>query len=255
MRQVYYNLTLQVNGITDTFSFNDQLGKHSTSVFSVRWNTTSVPQSGITELTNTSFRLDFVPASGDVLEVWYLSNQVTPAIELPDSGISGDQITYTQIQDIIWDWVDAYSTDYEGVPSVKYPVIWAEQSGPQPTGRFITLKIISFTPTEITNNYDYKDGEYQYYKNVSITLSINAYGGNAIHILQQIDNSLILPETREYFRSAHLTQYDSSDVEDLTVLLNSNFENRANLDVQFYCTRTITSSVGWIENVNTPTIS
>ena len=114
MIQVYVNLTENLDGINSSFSFNDKSNKSSYSFFIVQWNTTIVPQSCITELSSTSFQLDFIPSENDTLEVWYFTNQSTPDITAPTPAIS-DKIGLTifEIKNVIWDWVNSYSIDIQ----------------------------------------------------------------------------------------------------------------------------------------------
>jgi hypothetical protein len=94
MAQVYKDLTSQVDGVNQIFNIVGEQEKDTLSIFTVRYNSTVVPQPCVTELTSTSFELNFAPLVGDVLEVTYLdtlsnvtiiANNITNHI-LPISG-------------------------------------------------------------------------------------------------------------------------------------------------------------------------
>lgn len=72
MAQVYKDLTDQVDGINKVFVITGENEKDTESIFTVRYNSSVVPQPCVTELTTTSFELNFAPLVGDVLEVTYL---------------------------------------------------------------------------------------------------------------------------------------------------------------------------------------
>ena len=250
MIQVYVNLTENLDGINSSFSFNDKSNKSSYSFFIVQWNTTIVPQSCITELSSTSFQLDFIPSENDTLEVWYFTNQSTPDITAPTPAIS-DKIGLTifEIKNVIWDWVNSHSIDNTVAPSISSNVIWSDQNAPQPQPPFITLKIINETDIGLTGEKYYVDETFNYLQTKSITLSINMYGGNAQQVLSTLENSLMLPEVREYFRNSLIIQYDCSEVTNIATLMDTVYESRSNLDVMFYVQNAISSTSTNIDSV------
>jgi hypothetical protein len=161
----------------------------------------------------------------------------------------------SEVKDIIYDWVVSYSIDGCFTESVEPHVIWAEQTGEQPEPPYITLKVINNLDVGVKANYTYENDTLSYHKQKSLTLSVNMYGSDAMDVLTRLDDSLSLPEVRQYFIDNQLSPYDTSGVKDITVFLDTVYESRANLDIFFYYARSIVSKNKNINTIETPVIN
>ena len=142
-----------------------------------------------------------------------------------------------ELETILFDWVRDYSID-GCFPSLRENhIIWAEQNEFQPTPPFITLKLIS-GPNEVGNNDELKFNEatqdFSTDSMRSITLNIQVFGTDAYDIISKLQASLQNPNVQDYFHSNNISQYDNTDIIDLTELLEQKFEKRKSMDVFFY---------------------
>ncbi len=164
-------------------------------------------------------------------------------------------LSISQVKDIIYDWVVQYSIDACFKEQVEPHIIWAEQTGPQPEPPYLTLKVISNPDVGVKAPFTYENDTLSYEKQKSLTLRVNMYGENAMEVLSKLDDSLSLPEVREYFIKNELSAYDTAGVFDTTVFLDTIYEQRATLDVFFYYGQSIVSKVKSINTVESPVIN
>ena len=129
-------------------------------------------------------------------------------------------------------------TSFDAITS--FDIIWANQNSPRPSTNYITLLIGPFirigrdeigepddkeTPGEIGGATIIKG-------NREFTLSIQAFGEGSLQELINIQSKLEMPTIRtEFAEDNGIALIRSDAVNDLTGLIEADFEERANLDV------------------------
>jgi len=129
-------------------------------------------------------------------------------------------------------------TSFDAITS--FEIIWANQNSPRPSTNYITLLIGSFirigrdeigepddeeTPGEIGGATIIKG-------NREFTLSIQAFGEGSYQELINIQSKLEMPSIRTEFAEGNgVALIRSDNVNDLTGLMEADYEERANLDV------------------------
>ena len=130
-------------------------------------------------------------------------------------------------------------TSFDAITS--FQIIWANQNAPRPSTNYITLLIGSFTRIgwdEIGEPDDTETpgeigGATIIKGNREFTLSIQAFGSGALQELINIQSKLEMPSVRTAFTAGNgIAIIDAQNVNDLTGLMDSDFEERANLDVK-----------------------
>ncbi len=156
-------------------------------------------------------------------------------------------------------------TSFDAITS--FEIIWANQNSPRPSTNYITLLIGPFirigwdeigepddveTPGEIGGATIIKG-------NREFTLSIQAFGEGSLQELINIQSKLEMPSIRTDFAEGNGIAIIRSDtVNDLTGLIEADFEERANLDVMCRIVSPFdtvaealaTEDEGVIENIN-----
>jgi hypothetical protein len=133
------------------------------------------------------------------------------------------------------------------------PVIFAEQSNaPRPTQRpYITLKILG--PKQI--GYAEMDGpngsgiagiRAQY----TIRALLQGFGDGAIEQLNKIDFSFNKPSIVDLAIEKSFAYHKSNGVRDITQFLDTKWEQRATLEIEFYISDEDTDDVGFIDSIN-----
>jgi hypothetical protein len=154
-------------------------------------------------------------------------------------------VSMTVLRKAIQDWGQSI------LPGVT--VIWAEQNAPRPQGEFVTLKIIS-GPIKIGRDEsrisETIPGQLDIIGHRSFIVSINSYGGDALVLLLKLQDSLSLLSVRDPLSTAGLTVNDVGNVRDVTAVVDTRFERRANLEVTFSYVTTYDENPGYIEKVS-----
>ena len=96
---------------------------------------------------------------------------------------------------------------------------------------------------------DDNPGVIEFVGNRRITMSINFYGENANTLANNAMNKLQSYGVAELFRVANVSPEDLGGVRDLTFLEDTEYTQRAQLDVALLATSSFTEDVGYIETV------
>jgi hypothetical protein len=131
-------------------------------------------------------------------------------------------------------------------------VIWANQNGPRPLPPFATIN--PRVAIRRLGVYDEErldpdaPGQIDRVGQRKLTISCNAYGPGAIDLLERAQEALDTNAARAAFASAGLAVSDRGEVRDLTKLLETQYEERAQLDVVFALATASSEDAGYIES-------
>lgn len=134
---------------------------------------------------------------------------------------------------------------------VGTPVIYLFENAPRPKDPYVTLHIQSFSQI----GWDYVTpplsslGSNEILGDRELTLSIQAYGSDAMALLEILRISLQKDFVLDSLRSSGVAFVDWGNVADITALVDSRFEKRAALDLFFRVGQSDTDNVGAIESV------
>jgi len=152
-------------------------------------------------------------------------------------------IVINEIEDAIFDWVKQYSE------LADENILWLNQNIPQPSLPYITLNFL--TPFNKTgrDNIDYEESETKFYLRGDrfFVISLQIYGSDSPNIMLKLQRALSLPETIEYWKSKNLAVSIVPLVADTSFVLDTLVEKRQSMDIQFYTTDNIESTISRIE--------
>lgn len=122
-------------------------------------------------------------------------------------------------------------------------VIWAPQSTPRAAKPYVTLYPISPTIIDKGINWASKDnsGNYHSQGQRKTVISVKAFGLDAISMLTQFQESMFTQDVLNEFYSAGIAALEFSSVRDISELIDTAYETRAQCDVVF----------GWISDSTT----
>lgn len=149
--------------------------------------------------------------------------------------------TKDQIYSLLFNWIK----DTTGLTVIK-----ANQKGPRPARPYASLNFINpsdaLGDVQWSINGDKTVSSEGMYKAVA---SINVFGENAVDTLAKLRNSLDRPDVVELFAAANVTHLDSGQVNDLTALQETAYEERGQLDLTVAFVDGSEVDVGTIEHV------
>jgi len=140
-------------------------------------------------------------------------------------------VTISTLKDNIYDAFNAIAT---------FEIIWANQDAPRPSSNYITLLLNTFSrvgwdfsnPPDDTPTPGEIGGAAVISGDRELTLSIQAFGSGAFEQLIRLQSKLEMPSIRGAFADDYdLAIVNSSDVTDITGLIDSQMEARASLDI------------------------
>ena len=130
-------------------------------------------------------------------------------------------------------------------------VIWDKPNAPRPDPPYILLNILS--PPQETGPAEeiYKEEDtFIYAMRWVFTLTVGIYGGNGyLKQLTTLIASLQLPTSQATLRQAGLAVWGSEPPVDLSTLLDTQFEDRAAVDIRFAYGEAVEDEPGEIQKV------
>lgn len=111
-------------------------------------------------------------------------------------------------------------------------IIWADQAEGRPQKPYISLKILS-TPTPMEEDLINNLGQTEVKQSSDFTLSVNYYGEKAFSRLARLIAAAEFPTQTEKWGIANVAYKESSGIRDLTSLMETKFETRAQADLVF----------------------
>lgn len=141
-------------------------------------------------------------------------------------------------------------------PIIGGTLIWMDQNAPRPSLPYTAMKIIGRRRVHKDRYSDVDDEGIQTVAgDREFTLSMQryqAYGPDSVtQKLQDVVDKLQLQTNMDAFMSKGLAAWNTSDVKDISALLDkTQIEKRANVDIFFRYRAKLTDNVGLIETVN-----
>jgi len=155
--------------------------------------------------------------------------------------------TWTTIENALYAW----SSGQLGIP-----VHWANQDVPEQDRPMATLNVrsraIPFAATD-EQRYTATKGVFDLVQRRKLILSVNVYcsdvtgDGHALARIEALQKSVGLEAVKAAFSAAGLAVVEARGPVDLTAVLTSRFESRAQMDVVFGYVTTTQEDLGYIE--------
>lgn len=136
-------------------------------------------------------------------------------------------ISIKNIEDALFNWVDSLNI----VPSNK--IVFEEQNVKRPIPPYISMKLITL-PQKLGSRDNIKhdvDDNYKIHGVRSLTVSCKSYGNTAIQLMSDMHESFELSSVRDIFLNANLAIWDEGSPTDISTVLETGFETRANMDI------------------------
>jgi hypothetical protein len=153
-------------------------------------------------------------------------------------------IDFEQVKTSLYDWAVA------NLPA-NTPVIFLYQNAPRPDSAYVTLYLSSvvqigddFIPQPTT-----APGDIEQQGDREFTLQIATYGGDCFTRLENLRSSLQKETVLATLRESGIAFVQHFPIQDVTELVSSRFENRAQMDVLFRIGQTYSEVSGSIETV------
>lgn len=154
-------------------------------------------------------------------------------------------MTFTQLEKAIRDI-------FIGILPGSTTVIWANENGPRPELPYLLLnfatKSVKVGSRDELRNIPATD-TYRLYGHRHAMLSVNAYGKDALQMAEDLKNKLQLASVLDALRAQSISVLDESDTRDLSVLVDTKIEKRAQFDLTLGYTVSIDETITPIEKV------
>lgn len=137
------------------------------------------------------------------------------------------------------------------VVPVGMPVIFYEPNAPRPTVPYVSLYLNSI----VAINQDWTESRADSLGTVDMkgdrqfTLQVQGYGGDPLTVLENIRTSLQKQTVLDNLRANGIAFYQSLTIGDITELVDSQFERRAQLDILFGIAQIYTDTPGYFDEV------
>lgn len=153
----------------------------------------------------------------------------------------------------------AWLVSATGLDAAK--VVWANQDGPEPTGAFVTLKVLAFTPAPgldaLVQTYDAGGAagadlilavDARRQLSVSVQAFSPAVTGptSARALLAKAQAALALPGVRSGFSAARLASFNASGITDVSAVRETKWQSRASMEVRFHAVDSVSERTTWI---------
>lgn len=148
-----------------------------------------------------------------------------------------------------------YTWAVSQVPS-GMPVIWWQPNGPRPVVSGVNVPYITLFIQSVTAvNQDWSapeadiNGVINMKGDRNFTLQIQGYGADPLTLLENIRTSLQKQTVLDTLRASGIAFYQSLTINDITDLVDSQFERRAQLDVLFGIAQIYTDTPGYFDEI------
>lgn len=134
-------------------------------------------------------------------------------------------MNFDAIDKALYDWVNIFTGQN---------VIWLNQNSPRPDRPYLTL----YKSTLLPIGHDFESnvnigGELRIGGIRQLTLQISHYGNNSMGVLESLMVSLHMDQYKDILVAEGITYLDRLAINDLSTLLDTEFENRAQMDLLF----------------------
>jgi hypothetical protein len=152
-------------------------------------------------------------------------------------------IDWETVERALWTWASE---------EVELETIWDRPNAPRPETPYVLLGLLS-APIKHGSKDDLRgtgtEDEFEITGQRSVVYSVKVIGKNAIPYCTDLQISLEKPSVQEALRVAGLAVWNIGDVENIATLLETGFEERANMDVTFGISDTVAEAVGEVQNM------
>lgn len=153
-------------------------------------------------------------------------------------------INFETLKTALYDWA-------KSVVPLTYEVIYYYPNAPRPKTPYVSLYISSF----IAVNQDYvypstdNTGDIKIKGDRQFTLQIQAYGNNPMSVIEAMRCSLNKISVQDGLREDGIAFYQAITINDITDLVDSQFEKRAQMDVLLGIGQNYADEVGFFDEV------
>lgn len=134
-------------------------------------------------------------------------------------------INWTLVEDSLQAWAEEHS----GVTA-----IWANQSALSPEPPYITLAIINVKKIGAFDETRHGQNGFKKCGLRRITVSVQAYGKNALSIISRLKDSLELDVVEAYLKQSNVAPVTATDITRIPEFINTIWEDRAHIDAIFH---------------------
>ena len=153
-------------------------------------------------------------------------------------------INFETVKNYLYSWAS------DNLPA-NTPVIFLYNNSPRPSTDYVTLNISSLV--QIGDDYIPRPtttgGEIEMVGDREFTLQIGTYGGDCLTKLEDLRSSLQKTTVLDTLRANGLIFVQQFPIQDVTELVATRFEKRAQMDVLFRLAQTYDDTLGSIETV------
>lgn len=149
---------------------------------------------------------------------------------------------------------DVYASLYDIVKAAlpkSTTLIWADQDGDRVKRPYVTMKVIN--PGTLLGrpeaSYDEDADKDFVLSQRSLTLSVNAFGVESEQKILELQQALSTEKVSALMDARNISLIDEGTVADLSIVVDSGFETRFQLDIEFGWSMSVDDSVGTIETV------
>lgn len=153
-------------------------------------------------------------------------------------------LTVAQFRSAVWKFVSSQVISL--VPNDR--VIWMEQGSPRPKLSYIGLKVMA--GPRAYGGDDMRQtapGVYAIEGQRALTVSVNIFGKDAEEISALITNAMSKPTALESLAADSVAILTNTAPQNVSVPLETTFENRIQFDIDFGCVMATTDDIGFIE--------
>lgn len=153
-------------------------------------------------------------------------------------------INYEAVKTSLYDWAVS-------VVPTGMPVIFWEPNAPRPTVPYITLFLSSITAV----NQDYSAPGADNLGNIAMsgdrqfTLEVQGYGNDPLTVLENIRSSLQKQTVLDTLRVSGIVFYQSLTINDISDLVDSQYERRAQLDILMGIAQVYSDNPGYFSTI------
>lgn len=154
-------------------------------------------------------------------------------------------INYSLVKQTLYNWASAQ------VPT-GMPVIFYQPNAPRPNVPYVTLFIASVNQVNQDWSSDEADvnGEIDMHGDRQFTLQVQAYGGSdPLTLLENMRTSLQKQTVLDILRAGGVVFYSSLAINDITNLVDSQFERRAQFDVSLGIGQVYSDNPGYFNTI------
>lgn len=153
-------------------------------------------------------------------------------------------INFTTVKTALVSWCSS-------VVGGAIPVVIYEPNAPRPSSQYVTINVSSI----VSYGQDWSTsganslGEVGMKGDRLFTVGVQVYGGDALTLAENIRTSLQKQTVLDGLRTNAIAFYQAMTINDITELVDSRFEKRAQLDVQFGIGQIYVDSPGFFNQI------